>query len=245
MGIRRTLVNLVELLINARIVRPGNIAPLWEEEHLRRFLRHFEVDCIFDVGANIGQYGTMLRKRAGYKGTIISFEPIPEVAAKLKETALQDGGWYVEEVALGAESGRTTFNVTASNQMSSLHLPQITETELFKTNAEIIRKINVRMSTLAHELPKYQKTLGFKRPFLKMDTQGHDVDVALGAGEELKQFVGLQSELAIKRIYAGAPNYEEAITFYRQNGFTLSALVPNNLGHFPQLIEIDCIMFRA
>jgi FkbM family methyltransferase len=245
MGTRKILVNLVEQLIDARIVRPANLAPLWEEEHLRRFLRHFEVDCIFDVGANIGQYGTMLRKRAGYKGAIISFEPIPEVAAKLRETAQQDGRWYVEEVALGAESGRITFNVTASNQMSSLRLPQTSETELFKTNTEIMRKIDVRMSTLAQELPKYRKTLGFKRPFLKMDTQGHDVEVARGADEELRQFVGLQSELAIKRIYAGAPNYEEALTFYRRNGFTLSALVPNNFGHFPHLIEIDCIMFRA
>jgi hypothetical protein len=56
-------------------VRPRKMALLFEEEHLRRFLRHFEVDCVFDVGANSGQYATMVRERAGYLGPIVSFEP--------------------------------------------------------------------------------------------------------------------------------------------------------------------------
>jgi hypothetical protein len=77
-----------------------------------------------------------------------------------------------------------------------------------------------------------------------MDTQGHDVSVAVGAGDRLSDFVGLQSELAIQRLYEDVPSYEEALEFYRGRGFELSALVPNNLGHFPRLLEIDCIMFR-
>jgi hypothetical protein len=31
---------------------------------------------------------------------------------------------------------------------------------------------------------------------------------------------------------------------YTALGFVLSALVPNNGGHFPDLLEIDCIMYR-
>jgi hypothetical protein len=79
---------------------------------------------------------------------------------------------------------------------------------------------------------------------LKMDTQGHDLAVAVGAGEELKAFIGLQSELAIVRLYARSPTYQETLDYYASYGFTLSAFVPNNLGHFPRLLEMDCIMFR-
>jgi hypothetical protein len=71
------------------------------------------------------------------------------------------------------------------------------------------------------------------------------VAVAEGAGSALRDFVGLQSELAIKRIYDGAPSHDEALHFYRTRGFELSAFVPNNGGHFPRLIEIDCIMYRV
>jgi hypothetical protein len=77
-----------------------------------------------------------------------------------------------------------------------------------------------------------------------LDSQGNDFDIAVGAGARLNEFVGLQSELAIKRIYANAPSYNETLKFYQDNGFILSALVPNNEGHFPYLIETDCIMFR-
>ena len=67
----------------------------------------------------------------------------------------------------------------------------------------------------------------------------------MGAGERLRDFVGLQSELAIKKLYTDAPGYEETLEFYRSRGFELSALVPNNLGHFPRLLVIDCIMYRG
>ena len=77
-----------------------------------------------------------------------------------------------------------------------------------------------------------------------MDSQGNDLDIAVGAGAKLDEFVGLQSELAIKRIYANAPSYDDALKFYQEKGFILSAFVPNNAGHFPYLIETDCIMFR-
>ena len=225
-------------------MRPQEIALLFEQEHLRRFIDHFKIDCVFDVGANAGQYAAMLRKRAAYSGPIISFEPNPDVAAVLKNKARRDPCWFVEEVALGSSSGRATLNVTVEDQLASLHKPQATETELLAAAAKISRMLDVTVSTLEIELCKYQHKLGFKRPFLKMDTQGHDVQVALGAGTMLSEFVGLQSELAIKRAYANAPNYDEALRFYTDRGFILSAFVPNNALFFPYLIEIDCIMFN-
>jgi hypothetical protein len=54
----------------------------------------------------------------------------------------------------------------------------------------------------------------------------------------------LQSELAIRSLYAGAPNFIGAPSCYAAHGFALSALVPNNEGHFPDLPAIDSIMYR-
>jgi hypothetical protein len=77
-----------------------------------------------------------------------------------------------------------------------------------------------------------------------MDTQGHDVTVARGAGRYLRQFVGLQSELSLTQLYKEQASFTEALEFYRSVGFRLSALVPNNGGHFPDLNEVDCIMYN-
>jgi FkbM family methyltransferase len=244
MGLKRKLASIVEHATRTRIVRPHDIALLFEEDHLRRFYRHFKIDCVFDVGANVGQYAMMIRERAAYTGPIISFEPNPDAAATLRKKAERDTQWLVEEVALGTDSGKAPFHVMVEDQMSSLRRPQTTETKLFIADVAIQQTIDVKLSTLAIEFRKYRQTLRFKRPFLKLDTQGSDLDIAAGAGEMLSEFVGLQSELAIKRIYADAPRFDEALKFYTDQGFVLSAFVPNNRGHFPYLIEIDCIMFN-
>lgn len=235
---------IVERALDIQIIPAGKVALTFECEHLRRFFRHFAVDCVFDVGANAGQYATMLRQRVGYRGPIVSYEPVPEFAAELRAAAAPDHSWAVEELALDATTGQAGLNVFTKGQFSSLH-PLSDLAQQFEEDVKLVRRIEVRTGTLADELARYQAKLGFKRPYLKMDTQGHDLSVAAGAGDRLRDFVGLQSELAIRRLYAGAPSYEEALQFYRDRGFELSALVPNNVGHFPRLLEIDCIMFRT
>ena len=236
---------IVERTLALQIIPEGKVALAFEWQHLRRFFRHFAVDCVFDVGANVGQYANMLRQRVGYRGPIISYEPVPEIAAKLRRAAASDHSWAVEELALGAASGQADFNVFAGPEFGSLHPASDAALQQFPGQARLVRRIEVRTGTVANELERYQAKLGFRRPYLKMDTQGHDLSVAAGAGDRLRDFVGLQSELAFQRLYDGAPGYDEALQFYRERGFELSALVPNNLGHFPRLLEIDCIMFRA
>ena len=244
-SVKQSLRRLVEKAFNVQVTPVGQLALAFEWEHLRRFFAHFAVDCVFDVGANAGQYAKRLRTRVGYAGPIVSYEPIPELAAKIRTAAALERAWFVEELALDATENHATLNIFESNPFSSLHSASETAEQEFPKQLRLERRIEVNTATLASELGKYQAKLRFKRPFLKMDTQGHDLSVAIGAGDRLRDFVGLQSELAIQRLYADSPSYEEALEFYRRSGFELSALVPNNLGHFPRLLEIDCIMFRA
>ena len=244
MGVHSIARRVVERVFGVQVIPYGQAAFVFEREHLHRFLAHFKVDCVFDVGANAGQYAQMLRERAGYEGTIISYEPIPEFAAQLRMAAKSDPAWFIEEFALGDAEGTSTFNIYASDQFSSLHAFSVAGAEQFPGDSQLARRVEVRTVTLAGEIAKYRAKIGFRRPFLKMDTQGHDLAVAVSAGEELKTFVGLQSELAIVRLYASAPTYREALDYYASHGFTLSAFVPNNFGFFPRLLEMDCIMFR-
>jgi FkbM family methyltransferase len=244
MGWKATAVKGLEHLTGARVVRPGAVALILEREHLRRFLSYFEVDCVFDVGANAGQYARMLRNEVGYEGFIISYEPIPQHAAALREMAKGDDKWFVEEMALDESPGTAVFNIMAGDQFSSLHGVSETGSSLFREQTRLDRRIQVCTSTVAEQVTKYRAQLAYRRPFLKMDTQGHDDAVVRGAGAVLADFVGLQSELAVKRLYEGGPSFEESLDLYRRSGFELSAFVPNNAGHFPWLLEIDCIMYR-
>jgi hypothetical protein len=131
-----------------------------------------------------------------------------------------------------------------AKEFSSLLAPDHEGTDLFRGMNIVRSELSVTTATLDVYVRNYAERLGFARPFLKMDTQGNDLNVARGAGKMLSRFTGLQSELSLTPLYRGASTYRETLAFYEAAGFRLSALVPNNGGHFPDLFEIDCIMYR-
>ena len=240
----RSIQDIVSKLLAMRLVDKRRLHLLPEQGHLRRLLAHLDVDCVFDVGANTGQYAAMLRRKAAFKGRIVSFEPIPEAADEVRHNARGDSLWTVEQVALADEGGTRTFNVMAGSEFSSLSAPRNDEVGRFSEMNRPVRSIMVSTETLDEAYPRLQAQYGFRRPFLKMDTQGFDLSVLRGAQDCLSEFVGFQSELSIRRIYEEAADFRDALTYYQSLGFDLSAFVPNNAGHFPALIEIDCIMVR-
>jgi len=222
-----------------------HIHSIWETAHLEKLLAYLEVDCVFDVGANCGQYGQMLRKKAKYNGYIFSFEPSPLVAKSLRECADGDSKWIIEEIAISDMDGSTQFNVMNNSEFSSLSAPRHADIQLFREMNKIAETIVVKTERLESVLRRLQEKYQFKRPFLKMDTQGFDVKIVTSSPNAVRNFVGLQSELAIARLYESSTDFREALSVYENHGFSLSAFVPNNAGHFPRLLEVDCIMIRS
>jgi FkbM family methyltransferase len=216
----------------------------WEPMHLRRLLQEYRVDCVFDVGANYGQYAEVLRRKAKFEGLIISFEPMPAAASALREKAKGQRNWIIEEMAIADTDDYRSLNIMKSSQLSSLSEPRHDEVEIFHDSNRVKEVVSVRTENLATAYRRLKQAYQFQRPFLKLDTQGFDVEIVSSAKNVLREFIGLQSELAVKKLYANSVDFRSAITLYQECGFQLSAFVPNNAGHFPQLIETDCIMVR-
>lgn len=239
------LKSILNRLVSYRLVSTKKLHVAWEINHLAKLLKYFQVDCVFDVGANYGQYAQMLREKVKYQGLIISFEPIPNAASRLRALARNDPLWVVEECALSTDNGEKIFHVMQDSQFSSLNTPTSDEVKLFEGMNKISRDICVRTESLESALSRMRNRFDIQRPFLKMDTQGHDVSIVKGCPTALKEFIGLQSELSVKKIYQNCVGFMEAISIYQDLGFSLSAFIPNNIGHFPLLIETDCIMVRS
>ncbi|MGA2553014.1 MAG: FkbM family methyltransferase [Burkholderiaceae bacterium] len=242
--LKRRIVDAVADRLGLEVVRKGMAWELIELEQLRRFFESFRVDCVFDVGANAGQYAMRLRE-IGFSGRIISFEPNPDLATELRAAAQRDTSWVIKEIALDSESRVVDFNIMKRSTFSSLLEPDHSQTALFRDMNVIERQIQIKTRTLAELYSELQSEFAFKRPFLKMDTQGHDVAVIRGAGRLANSFVGLQSELGFTPLYKGAPMFYESLEYYKSLGFKLTALIPNNAGHFPDLNELDCIMYSS
>jgi FkbM family methyltransferase len=242
-SLKRRVLNGVTQPFGVNVVRRGSAWKWFEAEHLDRFLRAFAIDCVFDVGANVGQYGTMLRD-IGFAGLIISFEPNPAAFAALREASSKDKLWIAENIALDETRKTATFNVMANSEFSSLHEPDHSATAQFHALNTVSQRISVETEMLDNLFGSLKERYGFSRPFLKMDTQGHDLKIIRGAEGVLRNFIGLQSELSFTQIYADQPSAFEALGHYASKNFQLTALIQNNHGYFPNLNEMDCIMYN-
>lgn len=239
------VVSMIRLARNLRVIDRRAIYKFWEVDLIKRFLKQFEVDCVFDVGANYGQYASMLRDKVGFDGLIVSFEPLPEAAEHLRKISKKDKNWIVVEMAVSDQVGTADFNVTKGNQFSSLQTPINGPAGNFGGQHVVEKTIAVRTTTLDETYREISSKFRFNRPFLKMDTQGGDVRIVRASPNAARKFVGLQSEISFVAIYEGQENYRRSIELYEELGFRMVGFLQNNAGHFPVMLETDCLMANS
>ena len=81
--------------------------------------------------------------------------------------------------------------------------------------------------------------------FLKIDTQGWDLEVLRGAASSLSKIAALQSEVSVQPIYEGMPTMQDALEYLERVGFAVSGLFPVTLDQQLRVVEFDCIAVRA
>ncbi len=141
---------------SAAVIDSRQLYALWEQHQLRRLFQYLNIDCVFDIGANEGQYGKMLRRKAGYAGYILSFEPIPEVAAVLRSASAGDPKWIVIESAIAEDEGTREFHVMRESQFSSFGNPKHTDVSMFVSRNVVQQTIEVKTVRLATALHRAQ-----------------------------------------------------------------------------------------
>lgn len=212
--------------------------------HVRSLLENLRINCVLDVGANRGQYATMLR-HFGYTGRIVSVEPLPDVYEELSRAASSDSNeWRTLNVALGAEEGIKQFNVYSARDLSSFLSPAADMGDAV-LGSDIVAVRNVRVTTVDRILGEAVSGIDSPRVFLKMDTQGYDVEVINGAMESLGSILALQTELSVIPLYERMPNYVAALAHFHALGFTPTGFF-NVVGHrlTRRTIEFDAILVR-
>lgn len=220
-----------------------NLAGFLLEEQVAAILRRLRVNCVLDVGANVGQFGRMLR-RGGYQGRIVSFEPLDEFATELRRRAEKDGNWHVHQYALGDEETTGEINATPGASLSSL-LPASAFGKEWSTKLETPVKEEITIRRLDGVLDEVVAGVDEPRIYLKLDTQGYDLPAFRGAGERVREVLAMQSEVSCMPIYEGMPQLEEQLGEYRRAGFDVAGLFPVSL-HRPTLrvLEFDAVLVR-
>jgi FkbM family methyltransferase len=219
------------------------LAQVAQRELVMWVLRAGEVDCVVDAGANTGQFAQGLR-RAGYRGRIVSFDPVRSAYDGLAAAARDDDAWWVRHCGLGSSDGTATIHAMRGT-MSSL-LPPSDFGREWAAGLRNMTSEEVTIRRLDGLMPEILDGLDAGRVYLKMDTQGYDLEVVQGAGEALDRVVALQAELSCVPIYDGMTRLPEQWVALEAAGFESAGVFPVSFDHETvRAIEYDVVMVRA
>jgi FkbM family methyltransferase len=136
-------------------------------------------DTAVDIGAYKGGYTYWMRRAVGPTGSVLAFEPQPELAAYLRG-CVQDHGWSnvaVKEVALSSEPGVRTLLVPGRGPSPGASL-------VGASLPEDPRQVQVLVDTLDAVLEAQPP--GRPPRLIKCDVEGHELAVFQGAAHTLR-----------------------------------------------------------
>jgi FkbM family methyltransferase len=239
--------DLVNFLRRPQRVAPAVQAPAAPQpppNHFHRrvaLMKRHGINLVLDVGANTGQYGTLLRG-LGFRGRIISFEPLSDAFAALQRTAAHDPLWVCHNVGLSDVSGPAVINVSA-NSYSSSFLPVSDRSVRIEPSIAYVGQQEVQLRRLDDAVDQVI------RPgeviYLKIDTQGYELNVLKGALKTIARAPLIQLETAFSEGYQGQPLIEDVIRFLRQLGYRIVAIEPGwEDSRTAEILEADLIFAK-
>lgn len=210
---------------------------------LFRALELFEVDLVLDVGANVGQFVTELRA-AGFRGKVVSFEPLSSAWSALKHTARHDASWEIgSRCAIGDFNGEIEINI-AGNSASSSILPMLEAHSSAAEGSAYVGSERVPIFKLDSVASKY--LMNSRKPFLKIDTQGFEWQVLDGASEILPLVQGVLCELSLVPLYESQRLWQDIIRRLENDGFKLWSIHRGFTDpRDGRTLQIDATFFRS
>lgn len=214
------------------------------EQLLANLLVLLKIDLVIDVGANTGQFGRLLRN-IGYTGRIASFEPLPDPYDALVEASRADSNWYVWNLALGSATDVRYFNEYESADFSSFLEPNSYSAERYRWRVRLRQRHRVSIRSLDSLWSDISGGADNSAVFLKLDTQGYDLEVLRGARAALHHVEVLQSEISTKAIYQCMPSYLSSLAMFDELGFEVCGMYPvSRCKRSLAVIEYDCVLRR-
>ena len=103
----------------------------------REFIKESKTDCVFDIGANIGQFRTDVRS-VFRDAEIVSFEPVKASYDVLKKLEKKDVNFRAIHLAIG-KPGKYDIHIASNGSLSSSIYASEKHSDLY-TNVKFDRK---------------------------------------------------------------------------------------------------------
>jgi len=157
---------------------------------------------------------------------------------------LKNNGYHVYNVALGEKKESKTFYLTRKPACSSIYKPNMEYLKRFPDQErwEIVEELDLELISLDE--------LKIDAHFIKLDTQGSELDILKGSVKTLENVLGLEIEVSFQDIYQNQPLFEDIKKFLKIIGFDFYDFVTEyrynriDLNRTGQLAFADALFLR-
>lgn len=231
--------------VTHRSVLPTGVDPVWDIQRLAA-RRGEEVRCVFDIGAHAGE--TALAYLAAFPGAAVhAFEPHPNsfaCVAKLGSDRL-----HAHRLAASNRCGEAEFFVFSELAddpdapiAASMNNSLVAQTQFGLVAGPNPKSITVDCVTV----DRFCADQGIDRlDLLKIDTEGHELEVLEGAAETLAsrgvRFVFLEFETLHPIEGASGGALAPCAALLEPHGFRLLATYPNNMLDRPLYVSLNAL----
>lgn len=206
--------------------------------YVRNNLAHRDCGCtLIDAGAAGGDH----HRWANGLGVLNRKQFDPSFKSRLRSQGSEQVPF-----ALANKNGHITIRMNSKPETSSKYVPNTGFLDLFDASERftMLQQVTVPSVTLASEV-------GSGYWFGKFDVQGMELEVLEGAGDSLKNCIGLEVEVEFSEIYLGQPLAEEILRYLRNQGFEFIDFIamyrwkkPSHKGP-GQLVFADALFMRT
>lgn len=196
-----------------------------------------EGGLIVDVGANVGAWSAAVLEMAP-NAEIMAIEPIPQAREQLTRRLAGYPNVTIEGRAIGRKPGSATFYVTEADHNASLLKPKAGTNDLYGWGWKVANEIEVEVVDLDTLLA------GREVHLLKVDVQGGEKDLILGAEEVLGHTMAVLIEVTMFSHYEGDATLPWIHEHLSNAGFELSALSQPFLSPTQRILWMDACYLR-
>ena len=172
---------------------------------------------LIDIGASGGLEDNWQPAEKYLK--VLGFEPDKAAWEKLNKQKKENYKYL--NTGLYSNKGSVNFNVAKKQKVSSIYSPNLKLLKQFPEvdRFEIIKTVKIEVDSLDNVL----KESNIKNPdFIKLDTQGSELDILKGGIKTLKSDVlGLEIEVEFAKMYEDQHLFSDVDMFVREKGFYL------------------------
>lgn len=186
--------------------------------NLYKIQEYFLPYRILDIGANIGQFHTLV-KSIYPEAYVFSIEASQECEPYLKQITDQ---YYIGLLAKDTSEYDFYSRKDAPTGTGNSIYRELTH--FYSDNQlQIIKQKGIKLDDLFEPDSEFD--------LIKIDTQGSELDIISGGVNLCKKAKGILLEVSLTQYNQGAPLYDEVVTFMKEFGFRPEAILDESRNH--------------